>query len=92
MIEETVEVVNPSGLHARSAKELVDRAGNYEATVTLKHDEVEAKADSIMEIMMLAASPGTQIKLRVDGPDEEAAAEELIDFFAEGFYENESNV
>ena len=92
MIEETVEVVNPSGLHARSAKELVERAGNYEATVTLKHDEVEANADSIMEVMMLAASPGTQIELEIDGPDEEAAAEELIDFFAEGFYENESNV
>ncbi|MFB6344613.1 MAG: HPr family phosphocarrier protein [bacterium] len=92
MIKETVEVVNPSGLHARSAKELVDRADNYEATVTLKHDDVEASADSIMEVMMLAASPGTKIELHVNGPDEEAAADELINFFAEGFYENESNV
>lgn len=92
MIKETVEVVNPSGLHARSAKELVDRAGDYESTVVLKHDEIEASADSIMEVMMLAASPGTQIELHIDGPDEEDAADELIDFFAEGFYENESNV
>lgn len=92
MIKETVEVVNPSGLHARSAKELVDRAGDYESRVVLKHDEIEASADSIMEVMMLAASPGTQIELRIEGPDEEDAADELIDFFAQGFYENESDV
>jgi phosphocarrier protein len=92
MIEKSLEVVNPSGLHARSAKELVQIAEDYEANVELSHDGVEANATSIMEVMMLAASPGTQIDVRIDGPDEEEAFAELETFFAEGFYENESNV
>lgn len=92
MIKDTLEVENPSGLHARSAKELVKIAERYESNVQLSHEDVEAKATSIMEVMMLAASPGTEIEVRIDGPDEEEAHQELSDFFAEGFYENEPNV
>jgi phosphocarrier protein HPr len=92
MIKETLEVVNPSGLHARSAKELVQIAENYEAIVKLSHDGVEANATSIMEVMMLAATPGTEIDVMIEGPEENEAFEELETFFTKGFYENESNV
>jgi phosphocarrier protein HPr len=92
MIQDTLEVVCPSGLHARSARTRVQLVDEYESDVQLRHDGVEAEAESIMEVMMLAASPGTHIEVVVEGPDEEELHEELVDFFAEGFYENEQNV
>ena len=92
MIEDSLEVVCPSGLHARSAKNLVNLVEEHESDVFLKHDGVEATGDSIMEVMMLAASPGTRIDVEIDGPDEDDVHDELVDFFREGFYENEQNV
>lgn len=92
MIEDELEVVSPSGLHARSAKELVEIVEEYESQVNLRHEGVEADGESIMEVMMLAASPGSKIGLKIEGSDEEAMHEELKDFFEEGFYENEQNV
>jgi phosphocarrier protein len=92
VIEDDLEVVSPSGLHARSAKTLVEIAENYDSEVLLEHDGVEANASSIMEVMMLAASPGTVIHIEINGPDEEDVHEELQEFFSEGFFENESNV
>jgi phosphotransferase system HPr (HPr) family protein len=92
MIQDTLEVECLSGLHARSARNLVQLVEEYEAEVLLRHDGVEAQAESIMELMMLAASPGTRIQVEIEGSDEDELHEELVDFFAEGFYENEQNV
>lgn len=89
---DTLKVINPGGLHARSARTLVELAEDYESRIILKHEGVEADAASIMEVMMLAASPGSEINVEVDGPDETEALEELRTFFDEGFYEDESNV
>lgn len=92
MIRDSLEVVCPSGLHARSAKNLVELVEEYKSNVCLRHDGVEADGDSIMEVMMLAGSPGTQIEVEVEGSDEDELHAELVDFFREGFYENEQNV
>ncbi len=92
MIEDSLEVVNPGGLHARTAKELVEIAERYDSTIELLNGDVEVDATSIMGVMMLAASPGTVIDVRIDGSDEKDAHEELANFFEEGFYENEPDV
>jgi len=92
MINDTLEVESTSGLHARSAKQLVEIADNFESDVQLTHNDVEADASSIREVMMLAASPGTRLEVQIEGPDETQAHEKIKDFFARGFYENESNV
>lgn len=89
MISDELEVVSTSGLHARSAKNLVEIAEKYQSEILFRHDDVEADASSIMEVMMLAASPGTQIEVEINGSDEAEAFEEIKDFFEQGFYENE---
>lgn len=81
MIEKTVVVEDPSGLHARRARELVDEVSRFQSEITIIHDGEEASGQSIMEIMMLAAQPGAQIDLVIDGADENKASDQLETFF-----------
>jgi phosphocarrier protein HPr len=73
MIERTVTIANKNGLHARPAAEIVKTAAKYEADITLVRDDLEVNGKSIMGVMMLAAEYGSQLVLRADGPDAEAA-------------------
>lgn len=92
MPTDSVTVRDPSGLHARSARELVDLVDDYDATIRLSHDGVEAEADSIMEIMMLAASPGATLTVAAEGPEADDALEALRDFFEEDSSSHEPDV
>ena len=48
---------------------------------------IEVNAKSIIGVMSLAAPKGTRLKLKLDGPDEEDAARQLVEFFEQGFGE-----
>jgi phosphocarrier protein HPr len=73
MIERTVTIANKNGLHARPAAEIVKTAAKYQSDITLVRDDLEVNGKSIMGVMMLAAEFGSQLVLRADGPDAEAA-------------------
>jgi phosphocarrier protein len=80
-ITRTVTIVNQRGLHARAAAKFVRLATQYDAAVTVANADNEVSALSIMGLMMLAASPGTQVILRASGRQAEevlTALEELI--------------
>ncbi|MFC4259559.1 HPr family phosphocarrier protein [Marinobacter lacisalsi] len=88
MIRQPVTIINKLGLHARAAAKLVETASAFESRVLLAKGDREVDAKSIMPVMMLAASQGTEVELAADGPDEQeaiAALEALInDYFGEG--------
>ncbi|KZX83248.1 phosphocarrier protein HPr, partial [Oleiphilus sp. HI0009] len=71
MLRETVEIINDLGLHARAAAKFVECTGHFESSFTITKDDREVDGKSIMSVMMLAASKGTQITITVDGADEE---------------------
>jgi len=73
MIERIVTIANKNGLHARPAAEIVKTAARFKADITLVRDDLEVNGKSIMGVMMLAAEYGSQLQLRADGPDAEAA-------------------
>ena len=80
-ISRTVIIANQRGLHARAAAKFVKVAGRYDAEVTVKRNGMAVGGQSIMGLMMLAASPGTSITLTATGPDADAviqALEELV--------------
>ncbi len=80
-ITRTVTIVNQRGLHARAAAKFVRLAAQYDAAVTVANADNEVSALSIMGLMMLAASPGTQVVLRASGRQADevlTALEELI--------------
>ena len=88
MIEHRLEIVNRLGLHARAAAKLVHVASAHEASVTLIAGGQEVDAKSILGVLMLAAAQGTFLTLRCEGPDEEAAAEAILQIVADRFGED----
>lgn len=80
MAERTVIVTNETGLHARPAASLVQFVKNYSGEVTIIKDDKQANAKSIFNVMSLGIAKGTEIKLIVEGDDEEKFADELVEF------------
>ncbi|HSB04719.1 MAG TPA: HPr family phosphocarrier protein [Thermodesulfobacteriota bacterium] len=73
----TFSIRNKLGLHARAAALLVKTANNYAADITIEKDGIEVNGKSIMGILMLAASKGTKITLKVEGRDAAEAIQTL---------------
>lgn len=92
MIERRVRVVNRLGLHARAAALLVRTANKFQSTLRLERVDAAATADakSILSVLMLAASRGTELRMTADGADESEAMDTLSELFANGFGENEA--
>ena len=74
---QTFTIRNKLGLHARAAALLVKTANNFAADVKIEKDGIEVDGKSIMGILMLAASKGTRITLKVEGKDAALAMETL---------------
>ena len=89
MLEGKIKVINPLGLHARAAAVLVRLAGNFESKIILARcdNNVIADAKSILSVLTLAASKGTQLEINVEGADEQAAFQAICEIFADGFGE-----
>ena len=78
MIEKEVTIRNKTGLHARPAAILVQKANEFSSEIFLEKDDERVNAKSIMGVMMLAAAEGTTIKIIAKGEDEEKAAEAIV--------------
>ena len=84
-----MHVVNPLGLHARAAAQLVRVAGKYRSRITLHRGDSNAfaNAKSILSVLALAASVGTVLRIRAEGDDESDAFDAITKLFADGFGE-----
>ena len=69
-----LKILNEKGLHARAAAKFVELVDTFDVSLVVKKDNLEASGDSIMGLLMLAASRGTEIELFASGPE---AAETL---------------
>jgi phosphocarrier protein HPr len=74
---QTFTIKNRLGLHARAAALLVKTANRFVSEVTLEKDGLEVNGKSIMGILMLAASKGSKITLKVNGKDSAQAIQVL---------------
>lgn len=86
MLEKTIIVNNKSGLHARPASQLTELAQNYNASVRLYHNSVEADAKSIISLLSAGIKRGTTVLLVCDGEDEQEALKDVAALI-EGFTE-----
>jgi phosphocarrier protein len=89
MIRKQVTIVNKLGLHARAAAKLVTCASRYQSQILLERNGQRVNGKSIMGVMMLAASQGTELTLELDGADAEPALAALEALIAERFGEAE---
>ena len=74
---QTFTIKNRLVLHARAAALLVKTANKFASEVTIEKDGLEVNGKSIMGILMLAASKGTKITLKVEGKDSVQALQTL---------------
>ncbi|MCK5718341.1 MAG: HPr family phosphocarrier protein [Thiomargarita sp.] len=89
MLKQNLTIVNKLGLHARAATKLVKLASSFESEVQVKRQQREVNGKSIMGVMLLAASKGSNIELIIDGIDEEPAMSKLCNLINSGFGESE---
>jgi phosphocarrier protein HPr len=73
-------------LHARPAAEFVRTAMRFDADVFIALGDREVDAKSLLSVLALGARPGSELRLRADGEDADAAVAALADC-VEGFRE-----
>lgn len=88
MIRKTVRIVNRQGMHMRAANLFAHLAGKFPAQVRVSKGEIVVNGKSIMGLMMLAASCGSDVCLEIEGDREEDALRELVQLVRTGFGED----
>ncbi len=89
MMRTKTTIINKLGLHARAAAKFVSVASRYGSKVEVNFNNKKVNGKSIMGVMMLAASKGSEIELIVDGEDEQEATNDLLTLIEERFGEAE---
>ncbi len=89
MLSFNIKVINPLGLHARAAAVLVRLAGTFKSDIMLKRADNKEVVDakSILSILTLAATQGTELEIEINGSDEQSAARKIEEVFLKGFGE-----
>jgi phosphocarrier protein HPr len=83
MRERTFTLIAPYGLDSREAALLKQAAGRFQSSVIVSKegDPLEGGAREFMQLMLLAAERGSRLRIRVTGPDEDAALDAISDEF-----------
>ena len=82
-----LKILNEKGLHARAAAKFVELVDTFDVRLVVKKDGLEASGDSIMGLLMLAASKGTEIELVASGLDAAETLSALSDLIENRFGE-----
>ncbi len=80
-LERVVTIVNRAGMHVRPAQKLAETAGRFASEVMVHSNGQSVNAKSIIEVLTLAATKGSQVVVIAEGHDAEkavAAIEELV--------------
>lgn len=87
MTRRTLPIINEKGLHARASARFVETVERFDASAEVSRDGMTVAGESIMGLLMLAASRGTAIEVETSGPEAEALAEALAALVADRFGE-----
>lgn len=88
MITQTLRIVNEKGLHARASAKFVEVVEAHDADAEVRKDGLSVAGDSIMGLLMLAASRGTSIEVQTSGPQAQELAVALDALVANRFGED----
>lgn len=83
-----LKIINEKGLHARASAKLVEVVEAHDASAEVSKDGLNASGDSIMGLLMLAASKGTSIEVETSGPEAEKLVVALDALVADRFGED----
>jgi phosphocarrier protein len=88
MTEQKVTVTNRAGIHARPAALIVQKIKNYRCSVYISRGNEKINAKSIMGVITLVASYGTELTISAEGEDEAMAVQALVSLFQSKFEED----
>lgn len=77
MMEDTIEITNERGFHARAASKFVHLASSFGASIKLSRGDVTVDGKSILGILLLQAAKGSAVTLQTEGEDEAEAFRQL---------------
>ncbi len=83
-----LKIINEKGLHARASAKFVEVVEDFDASAQVTRDGMSVSGDSIMGLLMLAASRGTTIEVETSGPQAEALAAALTALVGDRFGED----
>jgi phosphocarrier protein len=89
MIESKVRITNKLGLHLRAAALLVKTASAFKSDVRIRKGDVEVDAKSIMGVLGLEGSVGSELLVKAGGPDQEEALAAVVGLIEAKFQEEE---
>ncbi|MEY3909319.1 MAG: Phosphocarrier protein HPr [Pseudomonadota bacterium] len=88
MLITSTKIINKLGLHARASAKLTQVANQFKSDIWIEKNNKKVNAKSIMGVMMLAASQGSDITITTEGSDEKDALNSIValinDYFGEG--------
>ena len=87
MADMVLDIINEKGLHARASAKFVETVESFDARAEVSRDGMSASGDSIMGLLMLAASKGTQIEVTTSGNHADQLANALRTLVADRFGE-----
>lgn len=82
-----LEVVNRRGLHARASAKFVQVCETFSAQITVEKDGTKVGGQSIMGLMLLAASKGSTVRICAKGDDAADAMTAIASLMADRFGE-----
>lgn len=89
MLTEKITIINKLGLHARAAALLARNASAFDSQIKVSLQGKQVDAKSVMSLMLLAASQGTEVSLHIEGPDQQQAMAALTELINNRFNEAE---
>ena len=89
VLERQAKIQNKLGLHARAASVFVQKAQGFSSQISVRNSNTSADGKSIMNMMMLQASIGSEITIKIDGDDQEQAMIAILALIDDKFGEGE---
>lgn len=77
VVEKQIVICNQKGLHARAAAAFVKCIADTDADVLVEKDGQEVDGNSILSLLMLAASKGSVVKIKASGNEAQKAVDDL---------------
>lgn len=87
ILRRTVTLPNEKGLHVRAATALTQTAQRFRSSVSLEHDGTRSDARSVMQLLLLQAAKGAEVKIECSGDDAGEALEAVASLIEHGFGE-----
>lgn len=87
MVQQTFTITDSTGIHARPATNLVNQASQFSSEISLVYKDKTVNLKSIMGVMSLGVGPGSEITIKIEGPDEEEAMNSISEVIKSGLGE-----